>query len=64
MLADVQMAALIIAGVLIVVGAVMELRAEVAEARRNSAGPLEWTWIILHVIFLGLLVVLSARAGG
>jgi heme/copper-type cytochrome/quinol oxidase subunit 2 len=64
MLADVQMAALIIAGVLIVVGAVMELRAEVAEARRNSAGFLEWTWIILPVIFLGVLVVLSARAGG
>ena len=63
MLADVQMAALIIAGVLIVVGAVMELRAEVAEVRRNAAGPLEWTWIILPVIFLGLLVVLVARAG-
>lgn len=64
MLADVQLAALIIAGVLIVVGAVMELRAEVAEARRTSAGFFEWTWIILPVLFLVLLVVLSARAGG
>jgi hypothetical protein len=64
MLGDVQLAALIIAGLLIAVGAIMELRAEIAQARRDDAGWLEWTWIVLPVLFLALLVVMSARAGG
>lgn len=58
-----QLAALIIAVALIAAGAIMELRAEIVEARRTHAGWLEWTWIVLPVLFLGLLVVLSARAG-
>lgn len=63
MLAVVHVAALIIACVLIGVGAVMELRAEIVEARRTAAGWLEWTWIAIPVALLVVLVVWSARTG-
>lgn len=62
MLAHVQSAALIIAIALIVSGAILELRGEIIEARRTGAGALEWTWIILPVLFLVLLVWMTVRA--
>lgn len=63
MLADVRLAAFIVAMVLILVGGLSELRQEIIEARRTNAAVLEWVWIILPVLFLAFVVVLAAEAG-
>ncbi len=63
MLADVRLAAFIVAMVLILVGGLSELRQEIIEAKRTQAAALEWVWIILPVVFLALVVILAAEAG-
>lgn len=63
MLAPVALAAFILLVALIVVGAAFELRAEVAVARRDKADLLEWAWIALPILFLGVLIVLAGQRG-